>query len=268
MKTLKLFFLISLLLIIQNVYCDVIPDNSHYVDKCVKITNLSDYSDISLIGYVAEPMSIPTYFITTTNCLTKGYKYNTLYIFAVENSYLSDKDITIINWLNDDHAIKSNIQIECNGEYLPNSSPISSINQFYRIVGFTETSMVLYKWMEVNKFNNGKLDSIITYTYEGDSTLLSKKLILKVPSNQNNSAIELYPNPVKKNFYVKLNNNYQGIVSVKMHSSDGKVVSILNTNKSEKLINYSIPVENLSKGIYFVTITMGEAIETKKIFID
>jgi len=127
---------------------------------------------------------------------------------------------------------------------------------------------VLYKWMEVNKFNNGKLDSIITYTYEGDSTLLSKKLILKVPSNQNNSAIELYPNPVKKNFYVKLNNNYQGIVSVKMHSGDGKVVSILNTNKSEKLINYSIPVENLSKGIYFVTITMGEAIETKKIFID
>jgi hypothetical protein len=238
------------------------------VETCVKITNLTDYTDISLLGYVTGPKSIPTYLITSSECLVKGYKYNTLNIFAVKNSYLSDKDITTIDWLKDNSVIKSNIPIESFGEYLSNSIPISAINQFYRIVGFTETSVVLYKYMEVNKFNNGKSDSVITYTYAGDSTLLSQKLIVAIPSSKNNSTVELYPNPVKKSFYIKLSSTYQGIISIKILSSDGKVVSILNTNKTEALLNYSIPLENLSKGTYFVTITMGTAVETKKIFID
>ena len=35
-----------------KLYDDIIPENSHFVEKCVKITNLNDYPDVSLIGYI------------------------------------------------------------------------------------------------------------------------------------------------------------------------------------------------------------------------
>jgi len=267
----KMKTIVTLMLIIIPSYialADIIPENHHYVEKCVKITNLSEFNDISLLGFVPGPLPFETYLISSTECLQKGYKLNTLSIYAVEKAYLLDKNITSIDWSKDNHSIKSNIQVDCGGGYVPNSDPTSAINQFYKIAGFTENTLVLYKWMEINKFNNGKPDSISTYNYDGDSTILSKSIILDFHLNQNISSIELYPNPIIKNFQIKFNNDHQGNITIKIFSYDGKVVSTLNKNKTETLLYTTIPVDNLSKGTYFVNIIMGEMVETRKIFIN
>jgi hypothetical protein len=170
-----------LLLICPLVCCiisaDIIPDNSHPVEKCVKITNIADYPDISLLGYVTGPMIEPeTYGITAKDCLHKGYKFNTLNILAVKRSYLLNKDIAKVDWSKDRNVVKSNIQIECYGGYMNDSIHISGIEQFYKIVGFTDSSVVLFKWKETNKFNNGKPSSTKKFTYKGDIKKLSQKM--------------------------------------------------------------------------------------------
>jgi hypothetical protein len=271
MKTYKLYLFIVLYLSCRISYCDIIPPNSHYVNKCVVITNVNDYPDISLLGVTNCMAYCPTiYLIGSTTCLDKGYKFNCLTIYGVSNSYLAGKDITTIDWSKDKHAFKTNIQIDPAGGYADNSNLIYSINQYYRIVGFTDNSVVLYKCKEIDYFCNGSIAVSSIGKYSGDSTKLSQSLPTgtKAASGSYGTAIDLFPNPAQKSFRLKLTNSYRGNVSVKIYTIDGKSVRTFNVNKSEILMDYLMHADNLAKGSYFVNIIMGNAIETKKVVIE
>jgi hypothetical protein len=234
MKTYKLYLFIVLCLLCGISYCDIIPPNSHYVNKCVVITNVNDYPDISLLGVTNCMAYCPSiYLIGPTTCLEKGYQLNCLTIYGVSNSYLAGKDITTIDWSKDKHAFKTNIQIDPAGGFADNSNVIYSIKQYYRIVGFTDSSVVLCKYKEVDYFCNGSIAVISLGKYSGDSTKLSQSL----------------PTGTKV-------------------ASGGKSVKTFNVNKSEILMDYLIHTDNLAKGSYYVNIIMGNAIETKKIVIE
>jgi hypothetical protein len=270
MKTDKLYLFLVLCLLSKISYCDVIPSNSHYVNKCIKIINVDDYPGISLLGVInclANGQS--TYLIGPTTCLEKGYWHNCFTIYGVKNSYLAGKDITKINWCLDKNAFKTNIQIDPGGGYADNSNSIYSIKQYYRIVGFTDSSVVIYKCKEVDYFENGSIAVSSTGKYSGDSTKLSQTLPSGKGISANNSGtlINLYPNKVQNSFHLKLTNNYYVIVSLNIYTIEGKRVESLFVNKNETLMNYVISSDKLAKGAYYVNIVMGIAIETKKIVI-
>jgi len=67
------------------VFADVIMPGTHPLDRCVKITNLDQFPDIVLIGYVTGPMidNYEIYLIKQGECLTKGYKFNHFSVYAV-----------------------------------------------------------------------------------------------------------------------------------------------------------------------------------------
>ena len=152
--------------------------------------------------------------------------------------------------------------------YVNDSIPISSIEQFYKIEGFTEKSVVLFKWKEISKFNNGKEDSITNYTYDGDLSKLSQKLLVGINSNQYYSTFSLYPNPAKQIVSLKISNFYEGTVPVEIISFGGKVLKAITLTKSGYIYDSTIPIENLPKGIYFVTIRFGAMVETQKLIIN
>ncbi len=270
MKTYKLYLFLVLCILYKNAYCDVVPSNSHYVTQCVQIINVTDYPDISLLGVInclADGQS--TYLIGPTTCLNKGYWHNCLTVFGVNKSYLAGKDITKIDWCKDKNAFKTNIQMEPGGGYADNSNLIYSIKQYFRIVGFTDSSVVLYKCLEVDYFNNGSIAVNTVGKYSGDSTKLSQSLpsAKGVTANRLSSAINLFQNQAQNSIHVKLTGNYQGIVSVNVFTIEGKTVRSLYLNKSENLMDCLIPTTNLAKGSYFINIVMGIAVETKKIVI-
>jgi hypothetical protein len=271
MKTYKLYLFIVLYLLCRISYCDIIPPNSHYVNKCVKITNVNDYPDISLLGVINDVLyDQTTYLIGPTTCLYKGRGSNCLTIYGVNNSYLTGKDIATIDWSKDKHALKTNIQINPDGGYADNSNVIYSVKQYYRIVGFTDNSVVLYKCKEVDYFCNGSIAVSSIGKYRGDSTKLSQSLPAgtKVASDSYGTTINLFPNPVQKSFRLKLTNSYRGNVSVKICTIDGKSIKTFNVYKTELLLDYLIHADYLAKGSYFVNIIMGDAIEIKKIVIE
>jgi hypothetical protein len=202
MKTYKLSLFIVFCLVCRNGSCDIIPENSHFVNKCVVITNVDDYPDISLLGVTTCMAFCPKiYLIGPTTCLEKGYKFNCLTIYAVSNSYLEGKDITKNDWGNDKHAFKTNIQIDPAGNYADNSNLIYSINQYYKIVGFTDSSVEIYKYKEVDYFCNGRIAVSSSGKYAGDSTKLSQSLPsgTNVTSARHGIETNLFPNAAMYN---------------------------------------------------------------------
>ncbi|BFT94679.1 hypothetical protein MNSC_06870 [Minisyncoccus archaeophilus] len=79
-----LFLIISLFLsIVPSLSsADVIPLGYRIIDKCVKIVNLNDFPNISLLGYYTGPVidDYESYLIKNNECLTMGYKLNSFKI--------------------------------------------------------------------------------------------------------------------------------------------------------------------------------------------
>lgn len=267
MKPTKLFLTLLISFTFQNLFCDIIPDNSHYVEKCVKITNLTDYPDISLIGYIYGVMPSDNYIIDST-CLSKGYKFNSFDIYAVEKDYLTNKDVTEINWAEDKYSVKSNIEIEPYAGYYNDLIPIDKIEEFYKILGFTDNSIVIFKWKEVFGFNNGSTDSTITYEYTGDITTLNQNLTTGIKENSKfESNIILYPNPANKFMIAKISNSYIGLINMQLISADGKIVSTRKIIKNSELISTELSTSKLTNGIYVLKLQFDETVETKQIVI-
>ena len=266
----KLICLLVLIpfLISKTCFGDVIVVNVHFVEKCVKITNVDDYPDVALLGYPHPgAMNYDTYFISSSECLIKSYTYNDFYIFAINKEYLTGKDIKKIDLPKDPNALPSNIHIIPNGDYVNDSIPISGIEQYYKIAGFSSTSVIFYKWKEITKFNNGKPDSTSTYTYDGDLSKLYQNLQVGIHSNQYPASIELYPNPAQKIVHLKINNAYQGKVTLEMTTLGGKTVRYLNLVKAGLILDYDIHIENLAKETYLVNLRFGPRVESRKIII-
>lgn len=173
----KKIFLLTILLAFSNVtYCDIIPENSHSVDKCVKIINSADFPEIVLIAYTEYPGGGSNAFVIEPNsCIEKGYKFNSLKILAIKKSYLTNKNLDSINWKNDKNIFRANIDIESYGGYVDNLTPISSIEEYYKIESFQDSTLVLYKSKEVTKFNNDRPVSIKTFSYKSGVACLDKE---------------------------------------------------------------------------------------------
>jgi len=269
MKSYKLLFLMFFLFIGRIVNADVIPLEHHWVNKCIKITNINDYADITLLGYIIRDYATnSTYVITSVDCLVKEYKYNGLNIYAVNKSYLTGKDLNSIDWTKDKHAVKTTIPIDCYEPPLPDSIPVTSIEEYYNIAGFKTDSVVVYKWKSVYKFSNGRADSINNYTYKGDATKLSPSILSNITNTHYDASITLFPNPVQKSIHLKFEDYNYGIISIKLLTPDGKIVKSFVENKLITKTDFTIPIDNLPKGFYFIKINNGLAESTKRIIIE
>ena len=85
-NTRKIFLLIVTLFLMfftyTNTYADIIPEwNFHYVDRCVKITNLGDYSEIYIKYWMWDEKKWKKEEIKYNQCISKGYKFNDYKIY-------------------------------------------------------------------------------------------------------------------------------------------------------------------------------------------
>ena len=268
MKKQITLLVIVLLFTCKISYGDIIPDHSHYVAKCVKITNLDGYPDVSLLGFI-PPGFVPydTYLVSSTECLTNGYKYNYFKVFAVSKKYLVGKDIKKLDLPKDPNALVSNLPIQPFGGYVNDSIHISGLEQYYKIVGFSSTEVILYLWKEVDKFNDGKPDTTKTFTYNGDVSMLSQNIQTGINLKELKTSFELYPNPARKEFHLKINNLYVGSVFIEIISLDGKIVKSLMVDKFGYTFDRDIQIENLRSGTYSVSLKFGKIVESKKLVI-
>jgi hypothetical protein len=249
-------------------YCDVIIVGSHAVTKCAKITNLNDYPEVSLIGFKLSVFNYyHSYIVVPAKCLECDSE-SSLNIYAINKTLLIGYDIEKNDWRKDKNALKSNIYINTHKYYVDDSIPIYSIEQFYKILGFTDTTIVLFKWKEVTNDKNMNLLATDEFTYDGDISILSQKFPLGIKTITYHSTFTLYPNPAKQVVSMKISNFYQGSVPVEIFSFGGKVLKSTTLIKTGFIYDSTISIENLPKGIYFVTLRFGAMVETQKLIIN
>jgi hypothetical protein len=204
MKKLIIYTLFSLAFVFlfsSTVSADVISPNSHPFSRCVKVVNLSEFPDVVLIGYYTGPMvdKYESYQIKNNECLTKGYKFNSL------NIYWNIKDKP--NFIDSNNLLLEDI--EPYGGYVDQNNPLVKEDIEYSIAGFSGGKLVLYESKQTSEYNNGTPKKVETF-----SNLLENKEPNKVtptptlspkitptPSEQPIVTPAPSPKPVKRGFW-------------------------------------------------------------------
>ncbi len=181
MKKLFIYTLFSLafvLLFSSTASADVIPPNSHPLDRCVKIVNLNDFPSVVLIGYVTGPMVQGSEInqIKNNECLSKGYKFNSLKI------YWNTKDKP--NSIDQNNLLLDNVEVY--GGYIDQNNPLVKESIEYSIAGYSGGKLVLYKSKQTSEYNNGTPTKIETFVSPLQNTQ---------PNNQNQQQKKITPTP-------------------------------------------------------------------------
>jgi hypothetical protein len=108
-----------------------------------------------LIGYLTGPTVQPneTYLVKNNECLTKGYKFNSLRIYW----NTPDKP----NVINPDNLLTD--QIEPYGHAVSEENPVIREEIDYSLAKDASGKLNLYKSKQVTEFNNGKPQQVEEY---------------------------------------------------------------------------------------------------------
>ena len=214
-----LFLFIYAITFASTASADVIPPNSHSLNRSVKVVNLNEFPNVTLIGYYTGPMvdNYETYEIKNNECLTKGYKFNTLSI------YWNKKDKT--NTIEPEKILLKDI--ESYGGYIDENNPLVKEVIEYSIAGFNGDKLVLYKSKQSSEYNDGTPPKVETFASPLQNTQpknqdQQKKEVKPTPTsdpnidetnNQTNIAPspEPLPKPVKRSFWQSIICFFKGL---------------------------------------------------------
>jgi hypothetical protein len=145
---------------------DVIPENTHPVERNVYITNLDDFPEIMLVSYVTGPM-IQGYEMTVIEQdvpLSKGYKFNQLQLFAIKKAFVDQLGgIDQIDFAKVAEQMPPADIVDPGPYFVPEDNPVATDSYYYKITEVTETVLTLQLDHRVISFNDGRADERITY---------------------------------------------------------------------------------------------------------
>jgi dienelactone hydrolase len=78
-------------------------------------------------------------------------------------------------------------------------------------------------------------------------------------------SVNIYPNPVRDNFQLRLNNDYRGRVNVQVIDMSGKIHKELGFVKDQQTTVNNISLNELNIGFYIIRVQMGARTESQKI---
>jgi len=116
-----------------------------------------------------------------------------------------------------------------------------------------------------------KYSSTCTVTASAETNIVTASLSSLTDSaatlnaNARGNAFALYPNPVRDQFTLEINNSYTGTMVVQVIDPTGATKRSYNFNKDQSLIQKSISISDLTTGIYFIHVQIGNWTETKKV---
>jgi hypothetical protein len=270
MKIAKLFLLWFGLIIVMKASADIIVPDAHQVASYITISNLDEYPEISLIGaiYPWQGPIISAYVIEPNTWLARGSRMTRFEVFAVRNNYIAGKSITDIDWASDINAFPSSIDLETSLGWIPNSNPLVTTESYFKIAGFTDSSVVMFKWKEIRKYNKGLADSVKTFEYSGNLQSLSQTIPSGIQHQNRYSGIRVYPNPARETITIGSIEGYTGVVKAELVNTNGKVVKLYRLLEGADNSVYPLSISRLSPGLYFLKIHLGEFTEVRKVVVE
>jgi hypothetical protein len=159
-----LFLLVFSFMFTEFAFADIIPPNQHTVYKCVKFVNLNEFKDVVLVAQITGPMSDnnKAYKIINNECLTKGYKFNSLTVSWTTKEEFNSLNLEELNSIADDvYPLLEDVEVET--EYVNNSNPLIKEETEYSIAKFSGDELIVYKSKITSEYNNGKPKKVETF---------------------------------------------------------------------------------------------------------
>jgi parallel beta-helix repeat protein len=108
--------------------------------------------------------------------------------------------------------------------------------------------------------------SAILMNTAGSTTEAAVSAEVVDPSTLNlQSSLVIYPNPVRDNFVLQVNNSQTGSMNVQLINQAGALVRSFALNKEEISTQVTLPANNLPAGVYFVHVQIGNWSDKRKI---
>ena len=220
----------------------------------------------STSGGTGSSLMIKSNIIPETNYKTSGNDYEITTLSYDGTNYNLDGSLSIgldhtdgASWSSATTALGGFVPISSSGSVLAYGKITTSYGTYdalliednYNIPGNTLT---YYSW-ETKEF--GRIATLI----EDDFSLMTQNNfnIVTATENVNLSGLEIFPNPAKDNFTVKIN----ALEDVKVFDAIGNLVF----NQTLKSNSININTTNFNKGIYFVQTTANGNISTSRIIV-
>ncbi len=200
----KLLFFVSFLLFCMfllpfTASADVIPPDSHLLSRCVKVVNLQEFPDLILVGYITGPMikEYEAYQIKNNECLTKGYKFNSLSIYWTTKTKFNAINLKNLQ-LSDMTLLFENIEVF--GGYITNDNPLLKENIEYSIAGFSAEKLVLYISKQTSEYADQNQAVVKVF----DNPLKNEKASEAVLTPPPSAITEYISEPTKKGFWYSI----------------------------------------------------------------
>ncbi|MFH1189034.1 MAG: hypothetical protein V1652_04305 [bacterium] len=180
------------------VHADIVPPDSHQLERCVTITNIDDFDNFYIIGHITGPTTngYENYIFKQNTCLELGYKFNAVKIFAVEKSYADLVGIEVLD-VSDMHLYGADDIVNPYGGLVDNGDPLVKERIEYAISDISDDTVTLYESKHVSEYNDGTATRIDTFSprQKNDSK----------PIQEENTKIEPQPIvPQRKGFWVTI----------------------------------------------------------------
>jgi parallel beta-helix repeat protein len=78
-------------------------------------------------------------------------------------------------------------------------------------------------------------------------------------------SLTIYPNPVRDNFILQLNNSHMGKMDVQLMNQAGAIVRSYLFNKDQIVNQITVPAHDLPTGVYFIHVQIGTWSDKRKI---
>ncbi|MEO9802403.1 MAG: cadherin domain-containing protein [Reichenbachiella sp.] len=94
---------------------------------------------------------------------------------------------------------------------------------------------------------------------------VESSIVASVEEESFPEGVGVYPNPFTDQLNLKINNDWYGDISIKVYSSDGKLLSTRLINKSFSVFDAQLKVGNLPKGLLLLQLIHGEKVANVRI---
>ncbi len=154
-------------------FADVILNDQHLVDNSVQFTNLDDFPEIVILGYIVGPSyDSPNFFVIKNNeVLQKGYKFNDLGLYWASSKYVEHIGIEniVINTdigpeyygdeyfqqvTNDPNIYFITSAIDPGDFWIDDYVDLNEQISEYKIAGFINDEIVIYLAKQIQSFRD------------------------------------------------------------------------------------------------------------------
>lgn len=126
------------------------------------------------------------------------------------------------------------------------------------IIILTSDSMLVHARTDTSNINNIAPNPLPTLTKNNNSF---------IANNFNSENFIIYPNPTDENFFLELTGTYTRDLTVTILDGSGKVITSETINRLEGIYTKRFDVSEYATGMYFVTITDGVSVASKRLII-